>query len=471
MRHFFLQISKLLISISITISAHHALASSPDLPDLARYDNERSLSNPSYVLGQYWFRKINGSRGLIEFPPAYNYLRQAIADLVPNTGLNDKTIELALLNSRQMNAFVIPGSHLFIYSDILRLINNENMFMGLLAHEISHLELHHYQRSLENQRNEQAKSLLLLLAGAAAATVGDIETTSALWLGGLANQQENILRYSRSHEQEADRRGRELLQQSGLPTSGMNDLLAGLMKESMGSNRIEFLSTHPLPQSRLSDSLTGEDQQSILFQPSSPSFQFFRATLLAYRAALESTGYQSFLRRNINADDEYYYALTLTQLLLHYNESALENLRRIKSRNEFTDYLKVIIYLTVDKKEEAQSIVHNRLSFAPEDLTFQYLAGQLDRDLSYLQASDSQLNYQNRMVYRHNIAVAQQQNDSPYALFNHALLEFQYGKELPAMNLINRSIRQSSGTKKQQMETVKLHLERILEAQKREGLD
>lgn len=471
MRHFFLRISKLLIAISLVLQLLSAIASTDDLPDLAQNNDERSLSNSSYILGQYWFRKINGSRGLIEFPPAYNYLRQAIAEFIPNTGLTNKTVELALLNSSKMNAFVIPGNHLFIYSDILRVITNESMFMGLLAHEISHLELHHYQRTLENQKNEQTKALLLLLAGVAAATSGNGETSSALWLGGVANQQENLLSYSRAHEKEADRRGRELLDKSGLPQTGMNQLLAALFKEAMGDNRIEFLSTHPLPQNRLSDSLSGEQQKSVLFHPSSSSFRYFRATLLAYRSTLESPKQQTFLRRNLTDDNEYYYALTLSNLLLNNENIASQSLAKITDSNEFIDYLKAITALTLNDLASAEKTIHDRLTLAPDDLTFEYLSGQLQGNARYLYTSDSLLSYQRRMIYRHNIAVAKQSNNHPYALYNYALLQFSLGKEIPALNLINRSIKQSSHSQKQEMQTMKAYLERIIDAQKREKLE
>lgn len=471
MRHFFLGISKLLLTISLVSTTNIASANVSTLPDLARYENERSLANSGYILGQYWFRKINGSAGLIEFPPAYNYLRQAVADIVPNTGLYDKTIDLALLNSTQTNAFVIPGNHLFLYSDILRLINNESTLMGLLAHEISHLELHHYQRSIENQKNEQAKALLLLLAGVAAATAGDGETTSALWLGGMANQVENMLSYSRAHEQEADRRGRELLQQSGYPASGMNELLAGLFKQSMGSNRIEFLSTHPLPQSRLSDSLTGQEQSSVLFSPSSESFRYFRATLLSYRAALEGTKYKDFLRSNLSTSDEYQYGVALAELLMHYQEAALESIKQVQSRNEFVDYLKAIIYLTANQHEQAKRVIDARLALAPNDLTFTYLAGQLNEHKNYLSTSTDQLSYEKRMVYRHNIALARQNNNQPYALYYHALLQFALGKDKPALNLINRAIKQSSDSQRSEMESMKVQLELLEDAQRREDLN
>ncbi|MBJ7549454.1 M48 family metallopeptidase [Marinomonas ostreistagni] len=407
----------------------------------------------------------------MEFPPAYNYLREAISELVPFTGLNNKTIEIAILNSSQTNAFVIPGNHLFIYSDILKLINTETAFLGLLSHEISHLELHHYQRTLDNQKNEQAKAFLLMLAGVAAATAGDGEATSALWLGGMANQAENMLRYSREHEQEADRRGRELLEQSGHTTTGMNELLAGLQKQAMGSQRIEFLSTHPLPQNRLSDSLTAKQQSSVLYQPSSEEFQYFRATVLAYRATLEGSQYQSFIEQNLRSPNQQYYALALAELLLHYNTKSAQSLSKLTTSNEFIDYLKALVALTNNQIEQAENIIDSRLNIAPDNLTFLYLKGQMHHSSHYLKIQNNDLSYEKRMKLRHNIAIAKKEHNKPYALYQHALLQFELGQDKPALHLLNRVLKQATDSDKDEVSASIEQLERLQEAQKSERLE
>lgn len=472
MRHFFSSISKRLISIillSVCLTAHGY--NDLGLPDFTKHQNERSLSNSGYILGQFWFRKISGSNGLIEYPPAYNYLRQAVSELLPQTGLNNKTLELALLNSSQTNAFVIPGNHLFLYSDILRIIPNEATLMGLLAHEIAHLELNHYERSVQNHKNEQGKALMLFLAGLAAASSGDGETTSALWLGGMANQQENLLSYSRSHEHEADRRGRELLERSGQPTTGMTELLGALSRQARGSNFPEYLSTHPLPKNRLSDSFDGHQNRSVLFRPSSNSFQYFRASVLAYRAALEGNQAPLLLQRYLTDDNQFRYAHALALLLNHHPKEAQAELDKLTSTNEFVDYLRVITALSNKQTQTAQTITEQRLALNPNDLTFEYLAGQIDQQGPYLTTHHTMLSYEKRMVYRHNIAIARQRNNLPYALYQHALLEFERGKDASAMHLIKRAARESSGEQKQDILNKQTHLEQLIEAQEEQSLE
>ncbi|WP_377367828.1 M48 family metallopeptidase [Rhodanobacter aciditrophus] len=467
MRHFFLKISKLLIGI-IFFSSPLTVANT--LPDFANNQDERALSNPGYILGQYWFRQLSGSSGLIEFPPAYQYLQDAMSRLVPNTDLYNKTIDIGLLNSSQSNAFVIPGNHLFIYSDIMRIITDEAAFLGLLAHEIAHLELNHYERTLESQRNEQNKTLMMLLAGIAAASAGNGEATSALWLGGIANQQENYLRHSRAQEQEADRRGRELLLASGLPVYGMAHLLGALQRQSLGSNRIEFLSTHPLPQTRVSDTLTADPEDSIVFEPSSNEFQYFRATLIAYRAAIEGNQYSNFIARHVTNRDQQHFANALAALLIHHIKDAESHINQVNEVTQFTKYLEGLISLAKNDLSGLKQTVNERLLLSPNDRTFQYLLSQANQTDQYLRTRDDALGYEKRMTYRNNIAVARKQNNHEAALYYQGLLDFSRGWELAALNLINRALRTAEPPLKQEIERSKQHLERIREAQKQQDI-
>ena len=127
----FSNVTTSLTILAIVFTSTFSNMSNANLPDLEANKDERALSNPSYILGQHWFRKLNGSRALIDFPPAYDYLKDTLSHILPQTDLYNTTVEMALLNSSQSNAFVIPGNHLFIYSDIMEMITSEDMLYGL----------------------------------------------------------------------------------------------------------------------------------------------------------------------------------------------------------------------------------------------------------------------------------------------------------------------------------------------------
>jgi len=439
------------------------------IPDLEANKDERSLSNPSYILGQHWFRKLNGSRALIDFPPAYDYLRETLSQILPQTSLYNKTVEMTFLNSSQSNAFVIPGSHMFIYSDIMEVIINEDMLLGLLAHEVAHLDLRHYERQTKHSREELQKTLVLLGAGIAAALAGaDSDATTALWLGGIANQAENNLTYSRTQEQEADRRGRQYLLEAGISPDGINQLFQAFFKKALGRPKIEFLSTHPLPDTRVSDSFNTDKKETILSYKKNNDFEFFRASLLAYRAGLEDQPY-SYLNQQIQNEDANTFAKGLFSYLIQSPERALTFLSKLKKHNQFTDYLQALSYEAAGQKAEGLSIVNRELELAPKNILFSMLHAQLS--LSKPLNIKSNFLYENRLIWRANIQYYQAIKNIPMALSYKALLDFSQGKGKTAQYIIKKALNTAEEKDKERMKSIISSFDIIQQAEKQEDLD
>ena len=61
----------------------------------------------------------------------------------------------------------------------------------------------------------------------------------------------NGLRYSRSLEAEADRKGMDLLMANRVDLKGMRQLMQALQEEGDIPNSLSFLSTHPLTKQRI----------------------------------------------------------------------------------------------------------------------------------------------------------------------------------------------------------------------------
>ncbi|NVK75568.1 MAG: M48 family metalloprotease [Oceanospirillaceae bacterium] len=443
--------------------------SNAGIPDLEANKDERSLSNPSYILGQYWFRKLNGSRALIDFPPAYDYLKEALSKILPQTDLYNTTIEMTLLNSSKSNAFVIPGNHLFIYSDIMEIITSEDMLFGLLAHETAHLDLRHYERQSKHSGEELQKTLVMLGAGLAAALSGaSTDATTALWLGGIANQAENTLTYSRNQEQEADRRGRQYLSDAGIAPEGMSKLFQAFFKQALGRPKLEFLSTHPLPDSRLSDSFNTDTKETILRNTQNSDFDFFRASLLAYRAGIEDKPL-AYLDQNILNTDAKNFAKALFSYLVQSPARAISFLGKLKKHNQFTDYLEALSYAALGKTNEALNIIHTELELNPKNIIFSMLNAQLTQSKPITVYSNYL--YEKRLVWRANIQYYQSRNNIPMALNYRALLDFSQGKDKTAQYLIIRAERDAKENEKNTIKDTANYFEMIKQAEKQEDLE
>ncbi len=129
-----------------------------------------------------------------------------------------------------MNAFALPGGQVVVNSGLLRDAESAEEVAGVLAHEISHVELRHTLRNLIHSLGWRA------VLGAA---MGDL--SGGVW----ANMAQELgeLGYSRDMEREADMAGLQLLRRSGVPATGM--LRFFVRMERNGASPPVLLSTHP----------------------------------------------------------------------------------------------------------------------------------------------------------------------------------------------------------------------------------
>ncbi len=174
-----------------------------------------------------------------QYPEVYKYLYD-VRDKLLATGEIDYKEEFnwkltVIHDDSTLNAFCTPGGYIYIYTGILKFLDSEDQFAGVLGHEMAHADQRHSTRQMTKMFGVQI--LLDVLAGNRAALK---QVTGAL-VG---------LKFSRKHEEEADMKSVEYL----CPTDYNADGGAGffIKIEEMGGGRVpEFLSTHPDPGDRI----------------------------------------------------------------------------------------------------------------------------------------------------------------------------------------------------------------------------
>jgi len=155
--------------------------------------------------------------------------------------------EFNLIESKEANAWCMPGGKVVVYTGILPLTRDESGLAVVMGHEIAHAVAKHGQERMSQQ-------LLAQLGGVALteALQQKPEQTRNLWMGvfGAGVQVGVLLPYSRLHETEADHLGLIFMAMAGY---NPNDAVAfwKRMAESAGSKPPEFLSTHPSDETRI----------------------------------------------------------------------------------------------------------------------------------------------------------------------------------------------------------------------------
>jgi len=138
-----------------------------------------------------------------------------------------------------VNAFCAPGGYIYIYTGILKYLDNEAELAGVLAHEMGHAERRHGTRQMTKSLG--IKAILDFLTG------GSESSYYKEVINGLIS-----LRYSRHYEREADECSVKYLCSSEYKSDGAAGFFEKILKEE-GERSSELLSTHPDPAERISN--------------------------------------------------------------------------------------------------------------------------------------------------------------------------------------------------------------------------
>ena len=107
----------------LCISVQGAYAES-ELPELG--DTTSAVVSPEqeYRLGRAWIRKLRGSTSTINDPVLQDYLERQSYRLAFNSPLQNPDLTLVIINSKQINAFAVPGGVIGVNAGLLLHGNN-----------------------------------------------------------------------------------------------------------------------------------------------------------------------------------------------------------------------------------------------------------------------------------------------------------------------------------------------------------
>lgn len=158
--------------------------------------------------------------------------------------------EVALFTDDSPNAFALPGGKIGVYTGIFNVAKSQDQLAAVIAHEIGHVIAHHHDERVTRQLGAQTG--LALLGSVIGSQYGSGAAQTTQQLGGAAVQAAFLLPNSRIQESEADVVGQRLMAQAGFDPEQAVNLWQNMISAS-SSRAPEWLSTHPDPQSRISE--------------------------------------------------------------------------------------------------------------------------------------------------------------------------------------------------------------------------
>lgn len=145
------------------------------------------------------------------------------------------------------NAFALPGGKIGVHTGMFKVADNASQLASVLGHEIGHVWARHGNERVSHQYIGTAGlQLASVLAGEPTA-----EKQQILGLLGVGTQV-GVLKFSRTHESEADDIGLKLMARAGFDPRQSVELWKNMAKQG-GGNAPEFLSTHPATDTRIRD--------------------------------------------------------------------------------------------------------------------------------------------------------------------------------------------------------------------------
>ncbi|WP_417538444.1 M48 family metalloprotease [Marinobacter sp.] len=368
-------------TVAIVIILAFFLTSSPvseaqdtGLPNIGGTGGGLISGHQESDIGQQVMVSIRRSAPRITDPLIYDYLSAIIYRLVPSAPLENREITLALIDSPALNAFAVPGGIVGVNGGLFLNAATEQQFASVLAHELAHLSQRHFARRLEQQETSAPLTLAGMIAGIVLSAVTQSDIGIAAIAGTQALAIQNMLAYSRSHEQEADRVGLDILATAGMDPRGMPEMFEIMMRQNrlQGNNMPEYLSTHPLTQSRVADTRNRAEQYPEKSIRDGQEYHLVRSRLQVHYAASPEIAvdtFENYLKKpNAESNEVVRYGLAVAYLSNNQPEEAEKVIKELLTSNPGRITLQVTlaeIYIQENKLDDARSLLKEALNRNP----------------------------------------------------------------------------------------------------------
>ncbi len=388
------------LSLSIAVPSV-AEPNSADLPDIGTVAGSTLSINKELQYGDAYMRILRATQPIINDPVLNQYIDDLGHRLVSHADNVKTPFQFILIHNPVLNAFAFFGGHVALHSGLFLHTQTESELASVMAHEISHITQRHLARRMEEEaRNTPAT--IAAMAGSLLLAIASPQAGIAALNATMAGHIQGQLNYSRSNEQEADRFGMRTLENAGFNVMAMPRFFSRLAAEYRYSSKPpQMLLTHPLPQSRITDTRQRAQQYKAHHPKPSLSFYLARSRVVARYSDLKPA-------------------------------SALDWLSRHKAQapaamKEAFDYGQALVYLDSDKLSQAKATLFPLWKKSPDNPF--YLDAMSDLYLALKQASKAQA------MLNH----ARKNNpDSAVILINYANVLYDEGKFKAAIHVLQR---------------------------------
>lgn len=196
---------------------------------------ENMKTNTENEIGDLIWNQIEETEDVIFDEAIIQKLDSLLLPLCEQNFITRDSLKVHIVKKDEVNAFALPDGHLIVYTGLILDCKNEQALLGVLGHEIAHIEKNHVMKKLSK---EVGFSVLLSMTGANAQIIKEV-------LHSLSSSA-----YDRSLEKEADMESVKYMLNAEIDPRPFADFMYELSLDNELHKYTYWVSTHPESEAR-----------------------------------------------------------------------------------------------------------------------------------------------------------------------------------------------------------------------------
>lgn len=366
---------RFLLPLLLMLAAPMGNGDSIQLPDIG--DSTGTLFTPDQEreFGDMFLRQLRNQTTIDDDPETADYIQAIGQKLAANSDNPRQTFNFFVVADPNINAFAGPGGQVGVNSGLILMAEEESELASVLAHEIAHVTQRHLYQTFEASKRlsipTAAAMLGAILLGTKSPQAGQAALI-ALQAGAMQFQ----INFTRDNEQEADSVGMQTLSRSEFDPRAMPSFFEKLQQSTryVGRDLPEFLRTHPVTVSRISETRARAEAFPYKQYPDTIAFQIIRTKLRAHTLSdpNEATQYfKAILKQGTEQQQDIArYGMALVQINQNKTAEARDTLaklvRKYPDQSHFINAL-AQANITAGRYEDALALFDQALTRFPEN--------------------------------------------------------------------------------------------------------
>lgn len=226
---------------------------------------DKAKSATEKGVGDMIWDQIKNTEDIIVKDSITNTLDKLLKPLCKENGIERDSLKVHIIKKDEVNAFALPDGHLVVYSGLIKASKNEQALIGVLGHEIAHIENDHVMKKLSK---EIGFSVLMSI------TTGNNNGSVIKEIMHTVSS----TAYDRSLEKEADITSVKYMLEAKVDPAPFADFLYDMSFDKNVESALSWISSHPESETRAKyvlEYIKGKklDKETILSQQDWESFK------------------------------------------------------------------------------------------------------------------------------------------------------------------------------------------------------